>query len=100
VPIAPDDAIPQADDAIRAAVVRLSRPHPSGGAVIERAAILAEGADSGAMLRWIVAHDGRPEALAAPAASSGGLHGARPSAGVEAERLVPKRYILPSGALG
>jgi hypothetical protein len=35
------------DDAIRTLVTRLSRPHASGGAVIERAAILAEGADAG-----------------------------------------------------
>ena len=34
------------DEAIRAVVTRLSRPHASGGAVIERAAILAEGADA------------------------------------------------------
>ena len=36
------------DDAIRAVVARLSRPGPAGAAVVERAAILAEGADSGA----------------------------------------------------
>jgi hypothetical protein len=34
------------DDAIRAVVVRLSRPHASGGDAIERAAILAEGGDA------------------------------------------------------
>jgi hypothetical protein len=34
------------DDAIRAVVVRLSRPHGSGGDVIERATILAEGRDA------------------------------------------------------
>ena len=34
------------DDPIRAVVVRLSRPHASGGHVIERAAILAEGGDA------------------------------------------------------
>jgi len=62
--IEPDD-VPEADDAIRAVVARLSRPHPSGGNVIERAAILAEGADSAAILSWIAAHSGQPEALAA-----------------------------------
>jgi hypothetical protein len=36
------------DDAIRAVVTRLSRPHASGGDVIERAAILAEGGDPAA----------------------------------------------------
>jgi hypothetical protein len=38
------------DDAIRAVVRRLSRPHASGGDVIERAAILAEGADAAAIV--------------------------------------------------
>ena len=94
-----DEALPQADDAIRAAVTRLSRPHPSGGDVIERAAILAEGADSGAILRWILAHAGQPETVDAPTTSSGGLHGARPTARVEAERGTPRRYVLPVGAL-
>ena len=40
------------DDAIRAVVVRLSRPDSSGGTVIERAAILAEGANSAAIVKW------------------------------------------------
>jgi hypothetical protein len=44
------------DDAIRALVTRLARPHPSGGDVIERAAILAEGADLAAVMAWITAH--------------------------------------------
>src|SRR5215211_7911950 len=44
------------DDAIRAVVVRLSRPHASGGDVIERAAILAEGGDAAAIVAWIIAH--------------------------------------------
>ena len=56
------------DDAIRTLVIRLSRAHPSGGEVIERAAILAEGADFDAVVGWIIAHDGRPEAKAAPSA--------------------------------
>ena len=79
-------------------VTRLSRPHSSGGDVIERAAILAEGADSGAIFRWIIEHSGQPEAIA-PTVSTGGLHGARPTASVEAERRTPRRYILPVGAL-
>jgi hypothetical protein len=33
------------DDPILALVKRLARPHASGGTVIERAAILADGAD-------------------------------------------------------
>ena len=66
------------DEAICALVTRLARTHPSGGAVIERAAILAAGADSAAVLAWIAAHDGHPEAQEAPAvAGRGGLHGGR-----------------------
>ena len=47
-----------AEDAIRAVVARLARPHRSGGDVIERAAILAEGGDSTAIFDWISAHAG------------------------------------------
>ena len=88
---------PMDDDAIRAVVVRLSRPHPSGGEVIERAAVLASGANSAAVLRWITDHDGAPEELA-PVASGGGLHGARFQGGGAAPRN-PLRYVLPPGAL-
>ena len=64
------------DDAIRALLVRLSRPHPSGGKVIERAAVLASGADVKAVMRWIAAHAGQPE-TAPSAGSPRGLHGSR-----------------------
>ena len=33
--------------------------------MIERAAILAEGADADAIVAWVLAHDGEPEAAAA-----------------------------------
>ena len=46
---APDPATH--DDAIRAVVSRLARPHASGGMVVERAALLAEGADFAASRR-------------------------------------------------
>jgi hypothetical protein len=85
------------DDVIRVMVARLSRRHSGGGRVIERAAILAEGADLESIVRWIVAHDGQPEA-GAPARSRGGLHGARFSASADAGRA-PARYVLPAGAL-
>jgi hypothetical protein len=81
-----------ADDPIRAIVARLARPHPSG-AVIERAAILAEGEASAAIVAWILAHAGTPEAPTATAQSRG-LHGARDA--------VPRgsaRYVLPAAAL-
>lgn len=85
------------DDDIRTLVSRLARPHPSGGQVIERAAILAEGAESGEVLRWILAHGGEPEELAP--VTSGGLHGTRfqDRSGVDSRR--PLRYILPPDAL-
>ena len=86
------------DKAIRAVVTRLSRPHASGGDVIERAAILAEGADAAAIVEWIVAHAGEPEA-AVPRAPARGLHGARLSGGPAAAGDTPRRYVLPVGAL-
>jgi hypothetical protein len=89
---------PAGDDAIRAVVTRLSRPDPGGGAVVERAAILAEGGDSAAIIKWIVAHAGQPEAIDPPATTRG-LHGGRWSDGAEAERRPPRRYVLPAGAL-
>ena len=87
------------DDAICELVKRLARPHPSGGDVIERAGILAAGADSAAVMAWIVAHDGVPEAAAASAPSSG-LHGARLGGrGAEPATPAPLRFVLPAGAL-
>lgn len=88
---------PPEDDAIRAVVTRLSRPHRSGGTVIERAAILAEGAASTEILAWIAAHAGEPE-VAAPAAPARGLYGSGFGGGVTAARG-PSRYLLPAGAL-
>jgi hypothetical protein len=86
------------DDAIRALVTRLARPHASGGEVIERAAILAEGADFAAVMAWITAHDGIPETQVAKAPSHG-LHGSRLSYSGEAEPRTPLRFVLPAGAL-
>lgn len=89
---------PEGDEAIRTLVKRLSRRHRSGGQVIERAAILAEGANSSAVLRWIAAHAGEPEELA-PAASGRGLHAARLNDSGGASGRTPLRYVLPPGAL-
>jgi len=86
------------DEAIRALVTRLARPHSSGGEVIERAAILAEGADFAAVMAWILAHSGTPEAAVAASPSSG-LHGSRLGYGGEARPQMPVRFILPAGAL-
>lgn len=87
------------DEAICALVTRLARTHPSGGAVIERAAILAAGADSAAVLAWIAAHDGLPEAQVAPVAAGRGLHGGQLNNRGGAVTPPPRRYVLPPGAL-
>lgn len=87
---------PADDEAIRALVTRLARPNRSGGKVIERAAILAEGADFTSVIGWIIAHAGVPEE--APAPPSVGLHGNRLNrrGGARAE---PRRFVLPPGQL-
>lgn len=85
------------DDAIHTLVRRLARPHRSGGEVIERAAIMAEGSDSAAVLEWIAAHEGTPEALPA-AVSSRGLHGARMDVARPGSET-PRRYVFPPGAV-
>jgi hypothetical protein len=86
------------DDDIRTLVTRLARPHRSGGDVIERAAILAEGADSTEVITWIIDHHGEPEARAS-ASSGHGLHGSRLSSGGAAGSETPLRFVLPAGAL-
>jgi hypothetical protein len=86
------------DDPILALVKRLARPHASGGTVIERAAILADGADFASVMAWIADHDGQPEASVA-AGSTHGLHGSRlKNTGTE-QRTTPLRYVLPQGTL-
>jgi hypothetical protein len=86
------------DDAILALVTRLARPHASGGKVIERAAILAEGSDSPAVLAWIMDHAGEPE-TAVVSASKRGLHGSRITDGAGAPPRPPLRFVLPAGTL-
>jgi hypothetical protein len=83
------------EDAIKLLVTRLSRPHKSGGESIDRSSILAEGADSAAVLTWIAEHDGKPEEQVSGAAK-GGLHSARLGSNGAAQ---PRRYILPPGTL-
>jgi hypothetical protein len=84
---------PEADQAIRALVSRLARPSRSGEAVIESAAIRAAGADSQAIISWILAHGGKPE-VSAPTAPARGLHG-----GTQSSNEPPRRYVLPAGTL-
>jgi hypothetical protein len=74
----------------------LARPDGSGGKVIERAAILAAGADSAAVEAWILAHSGKAE-HAEHARPSGGLHGRQSDPG--SANRAPRRFVLPPGVL-
>jgi hypothetical protein len=91
------DEPPPEDEVIRSLVARLGRPHRSGGTVVERATIVAAGADSQAVMAWIAAHGGTPEmATAGPARR--GLHGARlHDEGPDTRQ--PARFVMPAGAL-
>jgi hypothetical protein len=84
------------DDEINALVTRLSRPHASGGVVIERAAMLAAGADFPAVMQWVLAHAGTPE-MAGASARPRGLHGSHFTDG--APERPASRFVLPVGAL-
>jgi hypothetical protein len=86
------------DDVILTLVRRLARPHASGGAVIERAAILAEGSDSASVIAWIAEHGGEPEARLV-SGSTHGLHGSRLNNPGGEQRRPPLRYVLPAGTL-
>ena len=83
------------EEDVRAVVARLSRRHPSGGTVIERAAILAEGRDAHDVVEWVIAHGGEPES--ADVAPARGLHGARMT-DRSSSTSAPLRYVLPAGA--
>jgi hypothetical protein len=84
-------------DATAVLIKRLARPHPSGGTVIERSVILAEGTQSTAILAWIADHDGTPDStLARP--QSKGLHSPSPAVGADRQAAQARRYILPAHA--
>ena len=85
------------DEDIRALLKRLGRPHPSGGTVVERVAILAEGPDSAEILKWIEAHDGEPE-TSTPKARRHGIHGAQFHESGSDQPRTPSRFVLPPGA--
>ncbi|HWK25137.1 MAG TPA: hypothetical protein VNS09_01150 [Solirubrobacter sp.] len=81
-------------EAICAAVRRLSRPDGQGGAVIERAAIVAEGKISVAIEAWVIDNGGQPDTV--------NIH--REGQGVHRFRRdtpsrAPRRYVLPAAAL-
>lgn len=86
------------DHTISELVTRLSRPHASGGVVIERAAIQAAGTDFPAVISWIESRAGAPDTTAAPS-RGGGLYGSRLSDGDGAAPRPPLRYVLPAAAL-
>lgn len=86
------------DPAIRVLLSRLARPHPSGGQVIERAALLAAGSDFPDLIAWITAHAGKPEATVGSARSLG-LLGSRIADGGTTGQRAPHRYVLPAGEL-
>ncbi|HXD64772.1 MAG TPA: hypothetical protein VNV17_09155 [Solirubrobacteraceae bacterium] len=79
-------------------VTRLARPHASGGVVIERAAILASGADFPAVMDWITAHSGTPETNV-PTTRRRGLHGARMNDRDATASPTPLRFVLPAAAV-
>jgi hypothetical protein len=87
------------ETAIRAIVVRLARPSTSGAHTIDRAAILAEGADCAAIEAWIVREGGRPHSdVVMPRGH--GLHAERASTRSSSLSAAPSRYVLPASALG
>lgn len=83
------------DSEIATLVTRLSRPHPSGGIVIERAAILASGGDYPAIMDWITAHAGVAEAERASTSRGHGLHGSRMNDSNATPSRPPMRFVLP-----
>jgi hypothetical protein len=66
--------------------------------VIERAAIMAAGADSAAVIAWIADHAGVPEDASAKAPRHG-LHGSHLSGAEQAQSKAPLRFVLPPGVL-
>ena len=85
------------ESAVRAAVIRLSRPDGEGGAVIERAAILAEGTPAAAIEAWVISHGGEPEVPTFGASSSPGLYSQRSAIGGARS---PQRYVFPAAEMG
>jgi hypothetical protein len=86
------------EDAIRTLVGRLARPDASGGVVVERSVIRAQGNDSAAIIDWILAHSGVPDSTAAASARAG-LHGPRTDRLEDPSTRPALRFVLPAGAL-
>ncbi len=97
MPASSSSDVRESEAAIRAAVRRLSRPDGHGNAVIERAAIVAEGTPSAAIEAWVIDNGGRPDVVELSRPTEG-LHRFRrdtPSLGGQ----TPRRYVLPAAAL-
>jgi hypothetical protein len=86
------------DAEIRTLLKRLARPHPSGGDVIERAALLASGSDFPTVMKWIADHSGVAETVACEAPRRG-LHGQRQGLSDATKPQTPSRFVLPAEAL-
>jgi hypothetical protein len=89
------------DEDISTLVARLSRKHRSGGRVIERAAIMAEGGNSAAVFAWLAENNWEPEEDAPVSKDRDGLglHGMRREADRgRAQAQAPRRYISPAPA--
>ena len=84
---------------IRTLVVRLARPKPGGGHVVEGTAIRAEGPDFDAVEAWILARGGSAQEVKPPPAASQGLFGDRFTDSQAQRNLGTPRYELPPGAL-
>jgi hypothetical protein len=84
-------------DEVALLVKRLARPHASGGTVIERPVIIAEGRRSTAILAWIADHGGAPDSTV-PDSQSKGLHSPTLTVGVGGQAAPARRYILPAHA--
>jgi hypothetical protein len=89
-------AVATHENEIRRLVSRLGRPHPSGGTVIERAALMADGTDFHATVAWIVANGGQPESSTRTERARGLYGSASDGSGSEG---APRRFVLPAGAL-
>jgi hypothetical protein len=92
----PPEPEPARERDIPALIARLGRPHPSGGTVIERAALLAAGADFDAAMAWILAHGGEPEHSGRKAPRRG-LYGSASDGADAARSDTPLRFVLPAG---
>jgi hypothetical protein len=89
---------PARDAEIQALVKRLARPHPSGGEVVERAALLAAGGDFAAVIAWIADHAGVAETMLREPPRRG-LHGPLVGLSGSTDQRTPLRFVLPAGTL-